>query len=964
MATEIRKIYRGKDEIDLDAYLKALQNGIDNYVDSLKGRIYYDQASKKNREIKDEDLFAIKNAINYMYGRLNANDNTFTYRTDTATGGFSDSTGQVRNDVYNGLAARFLGDTLRGMAVYQKPEDPSKVKYSDDAIGFILRNRILGKGTIQDFIDLDKPDPKDSSKRSNLKRSLRFKAELENFVNDLKTGANEVSDWTEEQRNKYIPGLENLFTKFDDGIQSDEYLDLAKNLGISDLRQWFAVDKDAIPTVTDSDGTEVQQGRTNTDKLRWIQRTYGRPYKGPLMDQISFNSTPLKLGDWQMQKLGAAFQSASTQDLVNLILEAITNNDYGTYNFIKNMKLPPSVQYILGTNQTQARDFLVKNAINQLKTRQANNGIGLYNFGDNSNYFYIGNGNYSKRGTGLVYDTNSNSIQEASIYKIPYWLQQIETAWINQGGNEEIDPDLPQIFSGTASYKEGGTIRKFNGGGGVVIGGITHKDNFNWSQYSTSILDSVLAEAKKQLTYELRKKYAAGINDMQSRHSKLYKKWNKKDSYLGTDDDVKNYQADIIKTYGYVNDAIDKIRQDSQYIDPKNPHTGDSKDKSWTPDNYYGAQTDDRRVLFRADDQSVSQQLIDDYTKKFKDAGYKMYLDNSDSYYKLEALPHELSPDKDNTYAPQLIGAPKPDTPEHIAQIVSQAKIASRVDEGDTDPKKPKKGLGALASISSLVPDTIAAARLALSLRSNKEIEKSLQPHLSLSEPLNLFKPILGNEPLKQAYHLKGSEIESAAYRNADADADRNAARQHEGSVAGAEMDLKGDLIDNAAILKSIDDNFTTRKWLAEYNQNVWNENRDRIAKFWNIVGQIKAQRLQNDYAGINEFLGGLETRGRTKLKEMKAYQKQQDELTAYNKYVNELNQINELTSAWRANNSGKSISSTPWWSKILQRQTEISNRIKNDYNMLMAKREGIPFTNDLYANDPYVVTDWTNIIV
>lgn len=137
-----------------------------------------------------------------MVTRLNSGDGSFTSRLG---GGFQDSTGKIKNADKGfdaaGVAASYLGHTLRGMDIYKEPEptpDPSKIKYGDGALGTALTRRLLGSaGTIQDFIDRD-PYNRDTRTRGNSVRSRDFRELLSTTAADLRAGTGEFSDWTED----------------------------------------------------------------------------------------------------------------------------------------------------------------------------------------------------------------------------------------------------------------------------------------------------------------------------------------------------------------------------------------------------------------------------------------------------------------------------------------------------------------------------------------------------------------------------------------------------------------------------------------------------------------------------------------------------------------------------------------------------------------------------------------------
>lgn len=837
---------RGNDQINLDDYVRNLESGFDAWLNS--------------RKIKDKHKDAVREAYREMVTRLNSGDGSFTSRLG---GGFQDSTGKIKNADKGfdaaGVAASYLGHTLRGMDIYKEPEstpDPSKIKYGDGALGTALTRRLLGStGTIQDFIDRD-PYNSDTRTRGNSVRSKDFRELLSAVVADLKAGSGEFSDWTEEQRAKSASDLEGLFTIFDnDGqITDDEYLQLARATGMSDLRKMFSTGEQTAPIVIDSDGTEQRYGRTYADKIKAIYRKW-RPYAGQLSSPITIGKTDMsRLGPDAKQKIANALNSASTQDLTGIIQDVLQGKVLNT-RFIS--KIFNNQNPFVGSDEENVRNFLLTNAINLLNQRPADHNGGLHNFGESNLGAYYIAGTQTDRNTGFVYDSNNHTISEMSIHDIPYWQNYINNWW-DSSQDFDSENDLDSVLTSISAYKmkNGGSIRKYDVGGDF-IGNIGHTTNYNWGKNGFNWLDELLADAKSATN---KVDFANLVNTTQANHAKLYNKWDGKRAYRGTNDDVKQYQQGIIDNFGYVNTkGISSIRANNYYIDPVNPNTSDNSANNWTPDNYFAAQTDDRRVLGREGDFGED---LDQIIQKFKEAGYRMYLDDTDKYYKLEVLsdsPDEPTPDALAARRTTIASTQSPNakTEEQLFGL-----NASDVDEIDTG-EKTSGGNNFLNVATSILPGLIGdATRLGLSLRANKKIEKALQPHIALHEPLNIHKRIFGDFATRQNYHRYGAEALSQANRQADADANRNAARMHEAQRLNIESQIKGDLADNAAIQKDLDEQFNLNKWLLQYNrENAYEPNREKIANYQNTIGQIRASRLGKDWKGIDNFIAGLQGR-------------------------------------------------------------------------------------------------------
>ena len=109
---EPRLYNRGNDQIDLDDYIRNLESGFDTWLNS--------------RKIKDKYKVQVREAYREMISRLNSGDGSFTSRLG---GGFQDSTGKLKNAEKGfdaaGIAASYLGKTLRGMDIYKEPTQVS-----------------------------------------------------------------------------------------------------------------------------------------------------------------------------------------------------------------------------------------------------------------------------------------------------------------------------------------------------------------------------------------------------------------------------------------------------------------------------------------------------------------------------------------------------------------------------------------------------------------------------------------------------------------------------------------------------------------------------------------------------------------------------------------------------------------------------------------------------------------------
>lgn len=142
-SSEVRTYKRGNDEVDLNAFIRQAEAGFNDWLDKT--------------DIKDKHKQEVRAAYQDMITKINDNPESFTSRLG---GGFTNTFGITNKkkgfDAY-GVAAGYLGNTLRSMSVYTKPEVKSnKAKYNKDAglVTSAMQSQIWGDSP-ESFIRLD-----------------------------------------------------------------------------------------------------------------------------------------------------------------------------------------------------------------------------------------------------------------------------------------------------------------------------------------------------------------------------------------------------------------------------------------------------------------------------------------------------------------------------------------------------------------------------------------------------------------------------------------------------------------------------------------------------------------------------------------------------------------------------------------------------------------------------------------
>lgn len=950
----IRKFKRGDEDLDLDALLNNISSGYDNFANGLVGQ-YYKDYDGKWKKIKDKDLDELRKSYNTLYGRLSSGEDNFRY--DKVNKGFIDTTGVLGNkkNIYDSIVATYFGNAIRGASVYKAPEptpDPNKIKYGDDALSKAISKRILGSaGTIDDFISKDIPDSKTGIRSTKERAKI-----LRNVLQEIYDGWDSAfSDFTEDQSTKGKKDIESLFPLFDkDGeITDNEILDLARVTGISGLRDWFTT-----TSRTDSFEDRTTKQPTKADFYRWLQENHA-PHTGEFRAPIDISnlSTKQQLGisDNTANILQNWMATGDTKELYSMLSDLLEQKDPNMNAVIR--RLFPQGAPFAKDRFNIIGPHLIRSILENLRSRKE---LDPYNLGEAGLDSYYLPGITTDRNSYFTWNTSNNTLSEISGYDIP----QIRTQWYNEWRNTlnqdygGIDPKITSSYAGF-SFKEGGTIRKFQDAGTVMPkANVTLSDKYNWndifSDYSQNIIDlfktiqsaTFLSPAQKRQAMQ---SIVDNINNMQKRHYGIFKGKYDNTSIRPSDKSVEDYQKEIIDKYSFVNDAIGKHQDFFNIINSS--AEGLDTPGTWNPDNRGEGFTWSRFILGDTD-----------------------HLKDDDSFWeelKKYGVSHNTKEGFGNYNFLSLIDKQKPDK----SDIEEDDTDNSRLEEGDTRTKKTPKVLKALRDIASqtgnilsnATPDILNGVGMATSLRYNKKIEKSLQPHYFLRDPINLHKELLGNWAIRQASRNEAAKLESSARRNAVSDASLTSANIMDANRKAVEIAQKGDLYDNEAIRQSQKERFDLEKELAFYNKNkVWDWNKEKISQASNIKGQLRASRLNKDWRSINNFIKSTAQNWRDRIderyKDALDYQKLQDEQANALKYQPEFDQIASLQNKWISENPGKSISSAPWYTQVTQRLSELTRRKSNDDVLSAGKRRGVTYT-DLFKDDPYKVIDWTNII-
>ena len=835
---EVRTYKRGNDEVDLNAFVRQAEAGFNNWLDKAN--------------IKEKYKKEVRAAYQDMITRINDDPESFVARLG---GGFTNTAGITNNkngfDAY-GIAAGYLGNTLRSMQVYTKPKVKSnKSKYKRDA-GFItqkIQSQILGDDA-NSFIKLDDDSyDENTGQRGLTNRIAQTIAGLSSLKGRLKDYYDFDSD---EDYNHAIGRIDSAIAHLQNTNPNDDWFTLGQ-LGITGMDRFFTTGKERSTTPRSS---EEQSHYASRNFENWMSSN--RPfYTGQLATAIPIGTQVGTANEQQKTELRNRLGSLSRDDIRDWLLSYIVdpNYDFSQYPTLRRMYggspisgLFTNAQYISGVLEQAAKMGELKN-ISGTNTYYIPSTLETY--ADNSSTVYI-------------YDADSHTFQQVDTQDIADYRKQYLDEYRKSNpssylGSSAYMSRYPEMYP---SHKEGGILKFENGN--KFIGNIGHTDNFNWYEYGFSKwVDDLIDAASKASD---KKAFADLVNNTQHAHSLLQKKWDGKRAYLGTNNDVSNYQKGINDNFVYVNkNGISSIKSGNYYLYPSGANTSD-KGENWVPDNYYAAQTDDRRLLGRnlgVDDFTPEQKkaLMD----RFKQAGYEMYFDESDKYYKLKPLeiPDDLQNVRDQIYEETMNEVRTNPKLGEVSQNTQPDNPKFELDEESVNTKSPKDNSKIVNTLGELGADLMGIGRLMGSIRTNNRIARIVRESRKpkLHNTFELYSPVTGAATEMWLRDKQGDETLSQSYKPFTSDASLAAARMLEGQRHANDLQYQGFIADDREIkrtqaeaLKRQEDNIARRSKLA-------NDNMDAIIENNQILAQLEASRLKQNWTSIDNYLQGFEGR-------------------------------------------------------------------------------------------------------
>lgn len=936
---EVRTYKRGNDEINFNDFIRQAEYGFNNWLDQT--------------DLKDKYKSEVRAAYQDIINRMNQDPNSFTARLG---GGFTNTAGITNKtdgfDAY-GIAAGYLGNTLRGMPVYTKPEVKSdKTKYKRD--GKLINS------TIQSYIIGDNPDnfiflDNDSFDEATGQRGMTHRINQTLIgLEELKGRLKEYYDFDSEDEHKQaIDKINKAIGILKNGNPNDDWFALGQ-LGFTNVDKYFLTGKEKRTTpLSQEEQTQIESSGAAQQFEDWMSTN--RPFYSGSLDSIPLTETGDATED-DKQELLNTFRSLTNNQITHILGGFITHPE-GNFTSHKD---------ILSLGNILKKDkFTSHQVISGVIYWAIQRGLGKQ-LTDNVYYFpFTKSDGQDGSSTVYVYDTSDNTIKEIDAQYVPEYRNENINDYKQSNPNSSIrNPKYSELYSDTGLYpsKKKGGILKAKDGTQTKDGKKTeeNKIKFNPPEFTTppitdkmqeEFLSSNIYQPWIELQYGKNKEGKIWYADNELPGSKG-KRYDRRTVKIGTEPPTpsirnayriqRNYikSGNIVKdvrtayqnwlknnkekTYKdfvtYYNTKVDNIRKlgttrfqqgygakgfSQLYNDFNELYSSNASVN--TPDydkGLLGAEPTLRDIngstmslrnalAFLNDDDSKDLRLGTFIDKD--PSNVKFWVDNKGH---LELRKPEQSQQVDTDKDTTKKDTTKKDTPDPSILDETQTKLQSP----DVKANLNKQGVW-----DNLGPDLLGAGRLAMSIRANNRIARVVRESLrpKLHNTYELYSPVTGAFSEMQLRNRQGADLLSQSYRPFTSDASSAVARMYEGQSKAYELQHLGFLADDKEIrrtqaeaLKRQEDNIARRTVVRK-------ENTDSIISNNQAIAQLEASRLKQNWSSQDAYNQGIESRWRQDIAEKKDRSNQfalsvaSDEVDDFRR--NAMNQLRDKYKQWQA---------------------------------------------------------------
>lgn len=853
---QTRLYKRGNDSIDLDAYIRQAEAGFDEWLNRI--------------DIKDKYKKEVRDAYRDLITRLNDDPESLTPKLG---GGFTNSFNRTNApkgfDAY-GVAAGYLGKTLRGMSIYTRPETTStKPKYTRNGklIDQADQNEILGDNA-DNFIMLDNDSYDESTGTRGLtNRYAHTITGLEKYRDNLRDKRDFDS---EDDYNHAVDRVNQVIKILKNGNPNDDWFALGQ-LGMTNLNKFFSTGKELRTTpLTTQEQAALDQDNSIRNFESWMNSSH--PFYTGRLDQRTLGSQVGRANPQQITEMTNRLSSLNNDQILNMIYDYIEDPSYDFTHHDNILRLYGGYP--------RAGMFTSNQIMNGVFAQAIRNGLGkkisdtLYYFPDTLET------HPDNSSTVYVYDTQNNMLgqvdaQDIEEYRNDYFTeyQTANPQSVNYTGDSRYKQRYPSMYP---SHKEGGILKaqqgkKFDNLMNALtytsedltddkrLRNIYSNGSFTWENRTNNATDNIHpgnnqydpelgGEELEQQDYyknwlniltndsKVAEAYARRYRSLQPTTNVHYRPWfNNDDSF-----NFEQFKTSLVNNKRVYDDKVNGIGHDFyrgrvyQIIDENNNPV----------EGYYNEKLDGYDL--------VGKPILDENS-------------NLAWIYQMKKKP-EGSTDSEGTDS----GAKgSSQNPEEGKKNVPKGNNSSLEEEsvGYQEDGLPKQSVW-----SELAPELLSVGRLAGSIQTNNKIARIVRQSLKpkLHDTYELYSPVTGAFSEMQLRNRQAADVHRQANMPYTSDASLNTARSLDATRQANDLQYQGFIADDKEInrtqaeaLKRQEDNIARRSVLA-------NENRDAILANNQAVAQLEASRRKQNWNSIDNYLQGLEVRTRQRLEDDK----------------------------------------------------------------------------------------------
>ncbi len=894
--------YLGKQYLYTDLQ-RAVENNIDSYLSSIKG----DENRQRTRD-------AIYNLLS-GYG-----DNSISYQN----GRFVDSRGRYENNIYYdvegnrqtsdkddyyGAAASFLRRQLGKSKEYTSENSTSSKKTTPSQS---LLQRIFNTDTNPNYYYFADNDLFDEE--TGTRGITRRAAILLPLIQE------DIDNTTDENQKRILQAAYQSIV--DNTIDAGDYYALSR--AYSDV-PWEKVFYTGRMQSSDNSGQQqTQTPQYNIDDfVKWYQELYPTFTGDSSWHSLVDNEDYGEAGNSFVKK-------ASQYDSKELtkVLNTLINGDQSSSNYSNRM----IISSILNTLRNRGELTLIDS-----------NNQGLY---------YIPQLTDSEnKGAVYLWDSNNNTMRKASRDSIPFFQKQMVEEWMNK------DNDWYDQFFTISQHKLGGVLKAQSGisFSNIYAGGSNPDIGYNTYLNRFFLDPKVIAQMNSMFNGDLNRyadfvknnvntRYSAGINDYQNSKT-----------YLGSDKvrafntgyqnagNTFNYTLFGNSNDDYNNRQNGVAYQYASFTRPTNPMgTGDRWNQDVNTayiDNALGLQTYSR-VASLTDSALTNFGNWGEYWKSKGATGAYYYKAEGDKSGRGQWIPtNDTSIEGYRAFDTESPIESPIETP--VEDVTNNTYVnPSLTETSENNPSFTSSGW-----LSDLYPDLLGVGRMALSLRTNNKVAKTLTEATkpTLLNTYELYSPVTGAFSEMQFRNRQAADLRRQAARPFTSDASLQLAGNLDANRQARDLEYQGFLADDKEIkrtkeeaLKRQEDNVARRTDVANKNRAAINESNWQKA-------QIEAQRLKSNWGSVDNYLQGVETRLRTRFAENKALKQNTSSQYAQNLYSDAIQTLNRQ---YKEQNPDATTSSMLQDQNYIDKVNELKRRYQYDlYNIASGRYYTNPYS-------------------